>query len=909
MIRFIWRNWWKNKERFLLLLVGALIISSGLGYLVGLSNSSEGTVMQTLQKKWRSSYDIVVRPPGTRSSTEKQGLLEPNYLNSHSGGISMKQYHQIQKIKGISIAAPISVIGYTNIRIHLADLNFKKSGIYREVSAETANNGAQKVGRSQKVSYFFVGPWNTPNKYTSSVKGSDQFGKTYGLSGEPPMEYDVFSPQLLVGIDPKAEAKLVGLNQAVLPYGNGRYFKNKDNQLNSVKGTATPVLIRNDTMSNQTFSDTFERLDLPFANHKEANQTMEKIKKGGGKKFLNQVHSAKTVKSFQEDSKEMHKIIVSNLTDINPYTGKQVRKKEGKVQSSSYVFYKASSLTFKKISSPFQKKWPFAYRIQPITYQYQLAKDLKSVKREDFRPYRPYNSPFPHLNLKFIGMYDPSKLHLSKDPLNQLPMETYRPPTAKLVLDASGNPVNPPTTIVPTGNPTGFMTPPPTMITTLKTAQKLVGKKPISAIRIKVAGVSQLNNKSQAKVKNIAKEIRQKTGLITSITLGSSPQPTLLKVPKIGHRAALGWIDEPWIKLGAAINIFHEATLSYSAIIIAVMLVAVMYVLATSIVTLLSRKKEFAVLLAVGWRPSQLVKMTFLESILVGSFVAAISWLMVFLALMQNGQVISIGRFLAVGIIGFLIYLFGAIWPARLTLKISPYETMQTGEITKSAKRQKGTKGLVSMAFSHFLGKLTRNGLSILAIAIPTALVTFFIFITLFLKGKLYTTWLGQYITVHVGFIQYIAMGIALLIAILTTAEIMWQNVAERQEEISLLKALGWRNGAIRRLILLEGMFSGLIAGIIGVLLAILVIWFMYAHFPSQKIWLLISCGIIPLIIGTIGAALPAEIAVRSNESKGMRQSMLKKSSGNWLVFIVVLVILAMFAGLALLITHLAGLQ
>lgn len=865
--------------------------------------------MQTLQKEWKSSYDIVVRPPGTRSATEKQGLLEPNYLNSHSGGITMKQYHQIQNIKGIAIAAPIAVIGYTSIRIKLADLNFKKPGIYREVSKVTANNGAGKIVLSHDESYFFVGPWNIPDKYTSSVKGSDKFGKVYGLAGMPPMAQYVFSPQLLVGVDPKAEAKLVGLNKAVLPYGNGRYFKKKDNQLMAVKGTATPVLLRDNTLSDRTVSETFERLGLPFANHKEANQTMEKIKKGGGEKFLNQIHSAKTVKSFRVGSKKMHKIIVGNIAGVNPYTGKPVHKKEGKVQSFGVIFYKASPLTYKKINSPFQKKWPFAYRIQPITYQFQLVKSLKSHKRQDFRPYITYKPPFPEMKFKFIGLYDPSKLHLSKDPLNQLPMETYRPPTAKLVLDANGNPVNPPRTIVPTGDPTGFLTPPPTMITTLKTAEKLVGKNAISAIRIKVAGVNQLNDSSQAKVERIAKEIRKKTGLITDVTLGSSPQPTLLNIPKIGNRPALGWINEPWIKLGTAINIFHEAKLSYSAIIIAVLLVAVMYVLATNIVSLLSRKKQFAVLLAVGWRPSQLVKMTFLESILVGCFVAVVSWVMVYVALMQNGDTISTGRFLAVGCIGLLIYILGAIWPARLAVKISPYETMQTGEITKTAKRKKKTRGIFSMAFSHLLGKMSRNGLSILAIAIPTALVTFFIFVTIYLRGKLYTTWLGQYITVQVGTIQYIAMGIALLIAILTTAEIMWQNVAERQEEISLLKALGWRNGAIRRLVLLEGFFSGLIAGVIGVILAILVIWFLYAHFPVKSLWLLITCGIIPLVIGTIGAALPAEIAVRTSESRGMRRSYMRKSTGNWLVTLVILLVIALFVGVALLITHLAGLQ
>ncbi len=46
-----------------------------------LTDSSQGTVEQTLQKKWSSAYDIVVRPKGSQLASESNDLLEPNYLN------------------------------------------------------------------------------------------------------------------------------------------------------------------------------------------------------------------------------------------------------------------------------------------------------------------------------------------------------------------------------------------------------------------------------------------------------------------------------------------------------------------------------------------------------------------------------------------------------------------------------------------------------------------------------------------------------------------------------------------------------------------------------------------------------------------------------------------------------------
>ncbi len=62
MLRFVINHWRRQRGKFILTLVGALIISAGLSLMFNLTDSSQGTVEQTLQKKWSSAYDIVVRP-------------------------------------------------------------------------------------------------------------------------------------------------------------------------------------------------------------------------------------------------------------------------------------------------------------------------------------------------------------------------------------------------------------------------------------------------------------------------------------------------------------------------------------------------------------------------------------------------------------------------------------------------------------------------------------------------------------------------------------------------------------------------------------------------------------------------------------------------------------------------------
>lgn len=128
MIRLIWQSWWRRKERFLLLLFGALIISAGLSYLVGLSETSKGTIVDELQKRWSASYHIVVRPEGSRSITETDNLLDPNYLSGLDGGISLAQYEQIKAIEDIEVAAPIAMIGYASYSLILDNYELKTTG-------------------------------------------------------------------------------------------------------------------------------------------------------------------------------------------------------------------------------------------------------------------------------------------------------------------------------------------------------------------------------------------------------------------------------------------------------------------------------------------------------------------------------------------------------------------------------------------------------------------------------------------------------------------------------------------------------------------------------------------------------------------------------------------------------------
>lgn len=876
MFQFIWQNWRRHKERFLLLIIGVLIISAGLSYLVGLIQSNKGTVVDNLQEEWSASYDIAVRPSDTRSITEDKDLLEPNYLSGIAGGISLDQYDTIQDLDEIDVAAPISMIGYMPHSVTLEDLDLDE-GIYQLKESTVTDTGANKK-KADEQTYFSVG---SPIEI-GEIKDDEIVGEDMGLRHFDP-ELTVSLKILLAGIDPKEEAKLAELDEAVSDRGSSRYFQEEDDshtQTHEIYNggeyqvTRLPIIAADKELIDKTYTFQIDKLDIPFNDTEEKRDTYDMLKKKGGEDYLKTVETTDS-ETYTYDMEDGYDRFLKGVLGVDLESTESSTNSD--TGGQTILMEKPSPISYKTVSSPYPDQWPYAYEAVPFEGEaleenpdyHDVFRPIDLLGRQDINEDGPMP---PRVEPDWIGFFDPGKLNISQDPLNELPMETYRPASADLVLDQDKQPINPPKKLKPTDQPFGFLTKPPQMLTTIDAASGILGDDPISAIRVKVAGVDDLSEESQATLEDVADDIENKTGLTTDITLGSSPQPTLTHIPETKNSDEVGWIEQPWVKLGSTFTIFDETKIGFSGVIASVIAVAIVYVFTTNIVSLLARRKEFAILLAVGWRPAQLSKMIFYESGLLGAFASVMALTMLGIVHVTQGTETSLPRVVLVGIFGLIIYGLGAIIPAYLARRITPFEAIQSGEMTKSARRLTKTQGVTSMAISYLFGKFQRTLLSIIAIALPTSLLSFFIFISFRLKGVMFTTWLGQYTALEVGPSHYWAMGIAFLIAILTTAEIMWHNVTERKPEIALLKAIGWRNGTVRKLIITEGIYTGVLAGLLGIIIAIGMIWGMYQQFPLEHIGFLLATGIVPIFAGLLGSMPPAEKAVRVAPSYGIKE-------------------------------------
>ncbi|KKK05234.1 ABC transporter permease [Micromonospora sp. HK10] len=115
MFRFIWRQLRGRPGRTVALLAGVLVATTGFVVLTEATTTSRLAVKGSLERHTRASYDILVRPTGSRTPLEAQrGLVRPNYLSGLFGGITTAQYDQVKAVPGIEVAAPIAMLGHAD---------------------------------------------------------------------------------------------------------------------------------------------------------------------------------------------------------------------------------------------------------------------------------------------------------------------------------------------------------------------------------------------------------------------------------------------------------------------------------------------------------------------------------------------------------------------------------------------------------------------------------------------------------------------------------------------------------------------------------------------------------------------------------------------------------------------------
>ncbi len=849
MGRVAWSHVRSGLARSLALLLGMFLAATAFTVLTAASRTAQIRTVGTVSAHFQPAYDILVRPGGARTKPEDQtGTVQPDFLAGVNGGITMAQYRQIQRIAGVQVAAPIAMVGYSLLRtgvsfpLPAADYALPGRRLYRIATTWVSDDGTSRI--AQPASYIYI----TPDK----VSGSDQtdavsedlpdgtqvtacpplvasarapfgfgaqssttcfskvngYGPGTGGATGPSYTADWVVPVLIAAIDPAAEARLDGLNRAVVA---GRYLTEnaRDTSLGSDLIASFPVLAAATSGIGEYAVTQLQQLAQPVAPPVMSPRWLTAEARVPGT----------TVATRRSTVQQAYQQLLRTLGPKPAVrVGVDVYWNAGPV---SYSRGASGALAPKAVSNP-ARVWYFG----PVS---DSSMDNADNQYRKLSGHGPGDGDFTGAIAapEVVGTFSPAKVR-AFDPLSQVPLGAYQPLTVQPASTASRTLLHG-RDLLPNQNLGGLVTQPVDLITSLSALAALQNSgyygpglpltDPISAIRVRVAGVTGPSAVSLERIKEVAQQIAVRTHLDVDIVAGSSPEPVTIDLPagRFGQPALT--LSEGWIRKGVAVTILAAVDRSSLVLFVLILIVCALFVANSATAAVRSRRRELGVLACLGWTRSRLFGAVLGELAAIGLIAGLLAAGASLPAAALLGLHASAGRALLAVPAAVAVALVAGAPPAWLAARADPVTAVRPPVLGVRRGRQPG--GVTAMAMRNVARTPGRALVGTVSLAVGITALTLLTAVSFAFRGVVVGSLLGDAVAVQVRSVDYIAVVVTVVLGILAVADVVFLNIAERAAEFATLRAVGWGEPALSRLVITEGTVIGLTGSLAGAALGL----------------------------------------------------------------------------------------
>jgi hypothetical protein len=859
-----------RRGRALALLAGIAVATASFTVLTGASESSRLEIRGTVGQHFRTAYDVLVRPRGAMSRLERtDGLVQQNFLAGTFGGITPDQLETVRHAPGVEVAAPLAVYGYimpsAELPISLRDdLSPGTRTAFRVRTRWTADRGSvvvrdpdsyvyvtrntllpalphvsgmpvrtrggERFGSDADVRPICPTPSTAPSAFapaartwlwcwsTRSGLGMPDFDPVKLPGGPGPRIVFPF-PLLVAGIDPKAEAALSGADHAIVA---GRYLDGDEQPSVNRRGfpvRTAPVLAAATTDVDLRADVSVERLPTSAANafvaaRDDVAASRRPLAAAPGTPLLRRTISSDDAyaallgdlrgnASFVEArwTAGPSRYAVEGPRRVRPLTARTDRFAWG--AGSSHAGTATGFVTA-----------PATGRDQGFRRFDEHVVGGESSYAASYR---------------VVGTFDPRKLAGALDP-DVAPLNPFHPSSAPAV-DPGAAAWLGGRDLAPDGNMAGYLMPPPALLTTLSsggifTDPKLYGHEtadqaaaPISVIRVRVHGVTDASKASRERIRLTAETIARRTGLQVDVTAGSSPTPVTVDLPasRLGRPAVA--LREGWIKKGVATAVLTAVDRKSFVLFLLVLLVCALFCVNATSAAVRTRATELGVLACGGWPRRRLFEYLLLEVGLVG-VAAGVAGTLVALPVgaLLGLPVAGARAALAVPAATLLALAAGAV-PAARAARSDPLEAVRPA--VRRPRSARAVRTLRGLALRNLLRVPGRTALGVVSLGVGIFALTALLAVTTAFRGAVVGTVLGDAVAVQVRTADYVAVAATLVLGGLACADVLYLNLRDRSAEIATLRATGWRERQLTRLVALEGAGLGLLGGVGGAALGL----------------------------------------------------------------------------------------
>ncbi|WP_410821797.1 FtsX-like permease family protein [Micromonospora sp. 050-3] len=931
MLGFIWRQLRGRAGRSVALLVGVLVATTGFVVLTGATTTSRLDVTGTVERNTQVAYEILVRPKGTRTPLEaERGLVRPNYLSGLFGGITTQQYEQVTTVPGIEVAAPIAMLGYSTTLLptpidltDAVDRSLDQQVIrvdptfHAERGLSTAPGKPRYVYVTKKPLIYPRIDWGTdsdavPYSDGRSYSWSDTCGPTprevqpdgrslpicdpgYALLSNPGtyseredwslhavqllpdgrfqadsyilatdrdgsatptdrlvMAYDLTVPFLLAAVDPAAEEQLVGLDDAVV---TGRAVRTDDKVAVNRRGSAdnheVPVVVTNRPFIDESLAARFTRLSISPAGVEAIDLEKTLSRPGGtpagsGRYDLTAGHQAMLTEELSLAGcchGQLQTVVQSAEVQYDRLPDGSLRARQ-QPPGDPEVYGKMEAF------NPLPRPW--------------LADDTgsRSIRALPL----PVGANTANRFWRAVGVFDPGRLAGFSD-LGQLPLETYQAPTAQGADDRSraalgGQP------LAPSGNPAGYLSAPPLLLTNLGSVPKILqggggpqAKAPISAIRVRVADVGGYNERSAEQVRLVAEQIAARTGLDVDITLGSSGAPQTVELPAGSFGRPMLRLTENWSALGVASIITQAVDRKSLVLFVLVLVVCVLFLGNAVSAAVRDRRSELAVLSCLGWPVRRIAALILGEVALLGFTAGLLSLALAVPLGIALGVDVDWRRSALAVPIALLLALAAGLVPALRAARAHPAAALRP--IVAPAGWVRRPRTLFGLALVNLARTPGRTLLGAGALAIGVAALTLVTAAAWAFRGAIVGSLLGDVVSLSVRGADTVAATATVLLGAAAVADVLYLNIRDRAAELATLRAIGWTDAELGRLVGYEGLALGLVGSTAGAAVGLAGAGWLIGALPGALLLVAALVALAGALVSAVAALVPAALLPR----------------------------------------------
>jgi hypothetical protein len=888
----------------LALLAGMLVATTGFTVLSASTSVQRLEVEQTVEASERPQFDILVRPKDSRTELEEErGLVPPNYLSGLYGGITPEQLAEIRGVGNVETAAPIAMLGHSlawfTQEVDLTDLvdptarqqlfrvtpewitdrgltvlddapqyvYLTRNDIlgllpipgggydterYADGSHASSPPGCLTVlevhpdGRREEICNVptFLGSYTgtTPLERTGiQVSRVDEAGRfTDSIwPGQPPADRLVvtISWRVLVpvaAIDPAAEAELAHLDDALV---SGRYLTADDpfqpsvSSASQVTPAKIPALVAGGALIDEQLGVSVERFNEEQAAVVPGQPLADWIPR--------LATMAGTPSGPPIRRTGLPGLDEANSVDLGTFY------QPGPV---GYRTDEAGALRPEVVPAPAPETWT----IGEGTNVLQAVPPPRTAMADGFRPLVQKGGPPNGMSpgMAPVGVFDPARL----DGL----LNVYATPEATGADDRSrellgGEP------LLPGAGATGYLNGPPLILTNFTALEGRVGvnhEAPISAVRIRVAGVTGVDERSQELVRATAENIATRTGLDVDVMLGSSPAPRTVVLPASADGRPELTVTETWTLKGAAVAIVQAADRKSLLLFALILLVCTLFLGNAVAAAVRDRRRELAVLACLGWPAGRLAGTVFIEVTAVGLVAGTLAAAVALPLAGVLGVSLSLGHALLGLPVGLGIAMLAAAPAALSAGRAQPGAAVHPAVL--GVRRARRRNSVLGLALGNLWRVPGRTALGVGALAVGVGALTMLVLIAVVFRNEVVGSLLGDAVAVRVRSVDLLAAVTAVALGALMVADVLYINVRERSAELAALWAGGWSNGAMLRLVGYEGLGMGVLGGALGAVAGLLgAIWFS-GRLGLDMILLAVIVATGATVIAGAAAILPA---------------------------------------------------